>query len=49
MYHIKRKVEYIMEQQRKAVLSSKMAVYQMIPRWMPFQTPIYMDPIKDAF
>ena len=36
MYHIKRKVEYIIDQQMQAVNSSKMAVYQMIPRWMPY-------------
>ena len=21
----------------------------MIPRWMPFSTPIYIDPIKEVF
>lgn len=26
-----------------------MAVYQMIPRWMPYSTPIYIDPLKNVF
>ena len=49
MFHIKRKVEYVIGQQNKALKSSKMAIYQMIPRWMPFSTPIYIDPIMDVF
>ena len=49
MYHIKRKVEYIIEQQKQAVKSSKMAIYKMIPRWMPFSTPLYIDAIRVVF
>ena len=26
-----------------------MATYQMIPRWMPFAIPIYIDPIGMVF
>lgn len=33
----------------QAVKSSKMAVYQMIPRWMPYSTPIYIEPLKSVF
>jgi len=49
MYHIKRKVLYIVDQQNQAVNSSKMAVYKMIPRWMPYSIPLYIDPIKAVF
>ena len=49
MYHIKRKVQYIVDLQMQAVKSSKMSVYQLIPRWMPFQTPIYIDPLRHVF
>ena len=49
MYHIKRKVERIIEEQNQAVNSSKMTVYQLIPRWMPYSCPIYIEPIKQVF
>lgn len=49
MYHIKRKVLYIVDQQNQAVNSSKMATYKMIPRWMPYSIPLYIDPIKAVF
>ena len=49
MYHIKRKVQYIVEQQMQALKSSRMSVYQMIPRWMPYSTPIYIEPLRYVF
>jgi len=49
MYHIKRKVLHFVEQQQQAVKSSKMAIYKMIPRWMPYSIPLYIEPIKTVF
>ena len=49
MQHIQRKVQHVVEQQQQAVKSSKMAVYKMIPRWMPFSIPLYIEPLKKIF
>jgi len=49
MYHIKRKVQQVVEQQQQAVKSTKMAVYKMIPRWMPYSIPLYIEPIRRVF
>ena len=42
-------MQYIVEQQQQALKSSKMATYQMIPRWMPYSTPLYIEQISAVF
>jgi hypothetical protein len=49
MQHVARRVKGLMDSQAAALKSAKVATYNRIARWMPYQTPLYFQALLQMF
>ena len=49
MEKLKNSVKHYISQQESAMKNNRLQTYQLIPRWMPFSVPLYIEQIQNVF